>query len=90
MTARHVFFEGRVQGVGFRFTCKQVARGYEVVGWVRNLPDGRVELQCSGDREEVEGFLEGIAESELKSHIKAVTVTDIPPLTGVRGFEIVR
>lgn len=88
MTGRHVFYEGRVQGVGFRFTCKQIARGYEVVGWVRNLADGRVELQCSGDREEVEGFLEGIAESELKSHIKGVTASVIPPLTGVRGFEI--
>jgi acylphosphatase len=88
MTARHVFYEGRVQGVGFRFTCKQIARGYEVVGWVRNLPDGRVELQCSGESDEVEAFLEGIAESELKSHVKAVTATVIPPLAGARGFEI--
>ncbi len=88
MTARQVFYEGRVQGVGFRFTCKQIARGYEVVGWVRNLPDGRVELQCSGDREEVEGFLEGIAESELKGHIRSVTATVIAPLVGARGFEI--
>jgi len=89
MTGRHVFYEGRVQGVGFRFTCKQIARGYEVVGWVRNLPDGRVEMQCSGDREEVEAFLEGIIESELKSHVKGVTATVIPALDGVRGFEIV-
>jgi acylphosphatase len=88
MIARQVFYEGRVQGVGFRFTCKQLARGYEVVGWVRNLPDGRVELQCSGDNDEVEGFLEAIVESELKSHIKGVTAIPIPPLTSVRGFEI--
>jgi acylphosphatase len=89
MIARQIFYEGRVQGVGFRFTCRQIARGYEVVGWVRNLPDGRVEMQCSGDREEVEAFLEGIAESELKSHIKGITAIPIPPLTGVRGFEII-
>jgi acylphosphatase len=88
MTARQVFYEGRVQGVGFRFTCKQIARGFEIVGWVRNLEDGRVELQCSGEREEVEGFLEAIVESELKSHIKGVTDTPITPLTGTRGFEI--
>jgi acylphosphatase len=88
MIARQIFYEGRVQGVGFRFTCKQLARGYEVVGWVRNLPDGRVELQCSGDRDEVDGFLEAIEESELKSHIKSVTAVPIPVLVGVRGFEI--
>jgi len=89
MIARQVFYEGRVQGVGFRYTCKQLARGYEVVGWVRNLPDGRVELQCSGDNEEVEGFLESIAESELKSHIKGVTAIPIAPLAGARVFDIV-
>jgi acylphosphatase len=88
MIGRQIFYEGRVQGVGFRFTCKQLARGYEVVGWVRNLPDGRVELQCSGVRDEVDGFLEAIAESELQSHIRSGTAVPVPPLT-VRGFEIV-
>lgn len=88
MTGRQVFYEGRVQGVGFRYTCKNLARGYEVVGWVRNLADGRVELQCSGTAQEVEGFLEAIAESELKGHIRSVTATTIAPLAGVRGFEI--
>ena len=88
MTARQVFYEGRVQGVGFRIACKMIARGYEVVGSVRNLEDGRVELQCSGEVEEVEGFLEAIAESQLKSHIRSVTAQPIPPLAGVRGFEI--
>ena len=90
MTGRHVFYEGRVQGVGFRATVKGIARGYEVVGWIKNLPDGRVELQASGDGEEVEAFLEAIAESELKSHIKKVDARAIPPLAGTRGFEITR
>ena len=90
MTARQVFYEGRVQGVGFRFTVKQLSRGYEVTGWVRNLADGRVELQCSGERAEVDAFLAAIAESELKSHIRSVTVLPIALLAGVKGFEIVR
>jgi acylphosphatase len=88
MIGRQVYYEGRVQGVGFRFTVKQIARGYEVTGWVRNLPDGRVELQCSGTPSEVEGFLEAIVESQLKSHIRDVATRPIPPLTGTRGFEI--
>lgn len=88
MIGRQVFYEGRVQGVGFRFTVKQIARGYDVVGWVRNLEDGRVELQCSGEDEEVEAFLEGIIDSGLKAQIRSVTAVPIPPLAGVRGFEI--
>ena len=88
MIARQVFYEGRVQGVGFRYTCKRIARGFEVVGWVRNLADGRVELQCSGAREEVESYLEAIAESELKSHIRNVTAVPVAPLADARGFEI--
>jgi len=88
MIGRQVFYEGRVQGVGFRFTVKQLARGYDVIGWVRNLPDGRVELQCSGDVEEVEAFLEAIVESQLKAHIRSVSASTTAPLAGVRGFEI--
>jgi acylphosphatase len=87
MTARHVFYEGRVQGVGFRWTTKNIARGYEVTGWVRNLPDGRVEMQVCGETEEVEAFLEAIAESDLKGHIKKVDTRAIPPFSA-NGFEI--
>jgi acylphosphatase len=88
MTGRHVFFEGRVQGVGFRWSAKNLARGYDVTGWVKNLPDGRVEMQVSGETGEVDAFIEAIEESELKSHIKKVDVRVIPPLTGVQGFDI--
>jgi acylphosphatase len=88
MIARQVFYEGYVQGVGFRYTCKQIARGFEVVGWVRNLPDGRVEMQCSGESEEVKAFLEAIAESELKSHIKTATALPLAEPPDARGFEI--
>lgn len=90
MTARRVIFEGRVQGVGFRYTCKDLAKGFEVVGTVRNLPEGTVELEVMGESEEVEGFINEIAEeSPLAHNIKGMHVTNIPPLDGVKGFSIV-
>lgn len=57
-----VFFSGRVQGVGFRYTSLHIARGYVVTGTVRNLPDGRVELVAEGMREEVRRYLQELTE----------------------------
>jgi acylphosphatase len=57
-----VFFSGHVQGVGFRFTALQVAREFEVAGWVRNLADGRVELSVEGEAREVEAFVAALGE----------------------------
>ena len=83
-----VFYESRVQGVGFRYTTRRVAAGYDVAGYVRNLPDGRVELVASGDDEEVDGFLQGVRESELAGHVAAEEVGPIGKPAGLRGFEI--
>jgi len=87
MKGIQVFYEGRVQGVGFRYCVRQLACGFEVVGWVRNLADGRVELQSCGDAEELECFLEAIRESELKSHIRKEEKHSIEVFSA-RGFEI--
>ena len=90
MKAKRVIFEGRVQGVGFRYTTKDVARGFEVCGWVKNLPDGTVELQVMGEDAEVEDFIKEIAEeSSVAHHIKNLQATEIPLLEGVTGFSIV-
>jgi acylphosphatase len=89
--ARRVIFEGRVQGVGFRYTTKDIARGFDVCGTVKNLPEGTVEMEVMGEREEVEAFLKEIAEeSALAHHIKGMHVKNIPPLDGVKGFTIER
>ena len=91
MTARQVFYSGRVQGVGFRYTTRQIASGFDVTGWVKNLDDGRVEMQVmAADDEEVEAFLEDIQQSSLGSLVKERIVNKIPPMVGVRGFAIVR
>ncbi len=55
-------FSGRVQGVGFRYTTLQVAREFEVTGFVKNLPDGRVHLEIEGDRSAVENFFREVCE----------------------------
>ena len=88
MIGRQVFYEGRVQGVGFRASVRHIAKGFDVVGWVKNLADGRVELQVSGEAEEVRAFLDSITESELGSFIKKVDEHPIPPRMDVAGFQI--
>lgn len=89
MIARRVIFEGRVQGVGFRYTCKDLAKGYEVVGTVENRADGTVLLEVMGEAEEVEDFIKAIAEdSSLAHNIKGMHVKNIQPLEGVTGFTI--
>lgn len=57
---RRVYYSGRVQGVGFRYTARDLAQGRKVTGFVRNLDDGRVELVTEGERSEVESFLDAI------------------------------
>ena len=83
-----VFYEGRVQGVGFRYSARRVAAGFDLAGYVRDLPDGRVELVASGDEEEVDGFLQAVRESELAGHIGGEAAAEIVKPAGLRGFEI--
>lgn len=92
MMAKRFVFSGRVQGVGFRDAAKQVALSYEVCGWVKNLPDGTVELRCMSDTAaELEAFLQELAEeSTMAHHIQGMLTQVIPPLEGVKGFRIER
>jgi acylphosphatase len=88
MISLQVFYEGRVQGVGFRFTVRHIAKGFDVTGWVRNLPDGRVELQVTGQEDEVRAFLDQLAESELHSLIRKQIENKVNKTVTGRGFEI--
>lgn len=91
MLAKQVIFEGRVQGVGFRYTVKDLSRGFDVCGWVKNLPDGTVELQVMGEKDEVESFIREISEeSNVAHHIKNMTAIKIPLLENCSGFKIER
>jgi len=83
-----VYYSGRVQGVGFRMTVRQIACGYDVTGTVRNLPDGRVELIAEGARAELKAFLEGIAQSELSGFIAKQHETWSTAQGNLKGFAI--
>ena len=88
MMSIQVFYEGNVQGVGFRWTVRHVAKGFDVTGWIRNLIDGRVEMQVKGEENEVRAFLSAIGESELRAHIRKQTETSLATPVEARGFEI--
>ncbi len=85
-----VLYSGRVQGVGFRYTTKTVATGFEINGTVRNLTDGRVELIAEGARAELEEFRAAILDSGLAGFIRDEQVTWAAAKNDLRGFEIVR
>ncbi|MFN2474797.1 MAG: acylphosphatase [Chthoniobacterales bacterium] len=88
MASTQVFYAGNVQGVGFRYTVKQVAKGFDVTGWVRNLADGRVELRAAGAADELAAFIEAVGQRELRAHIKEQTEHPLAEELNVRGFEI--
>ena len=86
----HILYSGSVQGVGFRYTAKTVAAGFEVLGLVRNLPDGRVELVAEGDRVELEAFRQAIRDAGLAGFIRDERVNWEDAQNEFRGFDIVR
>jgi acylphosphatase len=88
MISLEVYYEGRVQGIGFRWTVRNVAKGFDVTGWVRNLFDGRVQMQINGEEDEVTAFLEAISQSELRAHIRKQTERKLEKPVAAHGFEI--
>lgn len=82
-----VYYSGTVQGVGFRFAVERAARQLGIAGWVKNLPDGRVETVCEGKEEELYLFLEKVRHA-MSGYISKEDV-DWPEATGeIKGFEI--
>jgi acylphosphatase len=82
-----VHYAGRVQGVGFRFNARWIARGFDVTGLVRNLPDGRVQLVAEGEEEEINRFLAKVAAS-MAGNIEHADVKRSAARGEFSGFEI--
>ena len=85
--ARRYLISGRVQGVGFRCFAADVAAHEGIVGWVRNLPDRRVEVAAEGDREAVERFERAIRHGPPAARVDDVDVTEAVPADAF-GFSI--
>jgi acylphosphatase len=87
MNRRTCYFSGRVQGVGFRYTVQNLAQQFAVTGYVRNTPDGRVELVMEGDDAQMQQLIEAI-NTKMHTYIRGQT-GDVTDATGeFRNFSI--
>lgn len=86
---RRVVFSGQVQGVGFRATTAGLAHGFAVTGFVRNLPDGRVELVAEGTADQMDEFVNAV-HREMDGYIAAAQASDATATGEFSGFRIAR
>ena len=86
---RIIIYTGSVQGVGFRYTATHLARGFDVDGYVRNLPDGSVELLAEGEDAEITAFTKMLAE-RFDGYIRDRRVSRHPYTGEFRGFVVRR
>ena len=89
MKTVHIKVHGRVQGVFFRQDTKDRATALRITGWVRNLPDGTVEITATGDEQNIEKLIQWCQQGPPRAVVNKVDVTD-SPLNNFTSFEIVR
>lgn len=86
--SRTIFFSGNVQGVGFRWTARRISSSFKVYGYVKNLNDGRVELFCEGEKEELNKFLNKLR-TEMRYNIKNEKISNGAATGRYTSFSIV-
>ena len=77
MIARHIIFVGRVQGVGFRFTTHRMANRHQLTGFVRNLPNGSVEMLAQGSADDINDCIRDI-KGYYSGYIREMKTEEIP------------
>lgn len=80
---KHIFFSGRVQGVGFRYSATYLARPLELTGWVKNLWDGRVEMEVQGQESAIDSFLSALGRQRYIV-IERMEITNLPVVAETR------
>ena len=82
---KHIYFSGRVQGVGFRFQARHMARSLKLTGWVKNLWDGRVEMEVQGENSIIQRFLYQL-KGDRYIVIRDMEIENIPMEDDDKGF----
>jgi len=83
--AKHIFFSGQVQGVGFRFTANSIARRYELAGFVRNTSDGKVEVFLQGSEEDIDDCIEDLQQTFA---VRDIQIEEVPVDSSCEDFRI--
>ena len=87
MIAKHIIFIGTVQGVGFRFTAHRIANRHNLTGFVRNLPNGTVEMLAQGQSEDIDNCIQDMKES-FGGYIRQIRIEDTPADPKYTDFKI--
>lgn len=83
-----VLVQGRVQGVGFRYFAQSLARELAITGWVRNTPDGNVELEAQGPDGNIAGFIAGLRQGPRIGYVSDMQIGELPLSQSESWFEI--
>ncbi|MDD5060204.1 MAG: acylphosphatase [Candidatus Omnitrophica bacterium] len=83
----HIFYSGRVQGIGFRYTVLEIASQEKVSGWVKNLKDSRVEVIIEGNQVSLDNFLKQVS-SKFSNYIEDTAIEELPTGSKFKDFKI--
>ncbi len=88
MERKHAKVHGQVQGVGFRYFTERTASSLGVTGWVRNVPDGTVEIEAQADQDTLTRFFEKVRKGPTFSDVTDLEMNQLDPAAEEAGFQI--
>ena len=84
----HMIVKGMVQGVGFRYFTSQWAERLDICGWVRNLPDGSVEVEAEGRMKDLDEFMKKVKEGPSFGYVETADIVEIDEIRNEKNFEV--